>query len=143
MTDAGFVVANKLEVIGGGQIHIDDGVFFVGDSSRVESAMEPNKDALVKPIRESGRREGYVIGPFAFGASERVRQGLKRDQRLNAAAADNLAGTVGGVIGGKTEIQDGSVADLRRRNPIQLISAERFVSVDQAVNAVVLEIQVA
>src|SRR6266567_3855239 len=143
MTDAWFIVADKLEGIGGSQIHIDHGVFFVGDSSRVESAMEPNEDALVKPVRESGRREGYVIGPLAFGASERIRQGLKRDQRLNAAATDNLAGTVGGIIGGKTEIRDGSVAELRRRNPIELIRAERFVSVDQAVNAVVLEIQVA
>src|SRR6266568_18594 len=143
MTDAGFIVADKLEVIGGGQIHIDHGVFFVGDSSQIESAMEPNKDALIKPVRESARRKGYVIGPLAFGARERIRQGLKRDQRLNAAATDNLSGTVGGVIGGKTEIRDGSVAELRRRNPIQLISAERFVWVDQAVDAVVLEIQVA
>ena len=118
MANVGFIISDKLEVIARAQGHINDWIFLVGNSSQIESAMEPDKDALVKPIRKSGRRKGYFTGAFAFGAGKRIGQRLKRDQRLNTAAADNLAGAVSRVIGRETEIRDGSVSKLGRWNQI-------------------------
>src|SRR5712691_6448579 len=118
MANVGFVVSDKLEVIARAQCHINDWIFLVGNSSQIESAMEPDKDALVKSVRKSGRRKGYFTGTFAFGASKRIGQRLKCDQRLHTAAADDLASAIDRVVRRETEIRDGAVSELRCWNDI-------------------------
>src|SRR5262249_35292693 len=51
--------------------------------------------------------------------------------------------SVGGIIGRKTKVRHGSVANLSCRDPVKFIGTEWFIRVHQAVDTVVIKIQIA
>src|SRR5882724_8184349 len=123
MTDIRFIVANELEIPSGCQIHIDERVLLVGNSSLVEFSVESHKDATVQTLWKSGRGESNIVRPLTFRAREWVRQWLKCNQRLNAPATNNRSSSGGGVISGKPEVRYRPVPNLCRRNPVKFIRA--------------------
>src|SRR5436190_396720 len=143
MANAGFIISDKMEIVGGGQVHIHQRVLLVGKATLAKFSVEANENAVVKARRKSGRRKGNIIGAFALGAGQRVRQRLKGDEWLDALAPDQGASPVGNVIGRKAEIRDDAVADLRGGNQIKFVRTERFIGINQTVNAIVSEIQIA
>ena len=60
MADVRLVVANELEIVRRGQIHIDQRIFFVGDSSQIEAAVKADENSGIKSIGKSGWRKGVL-----------------------------------------------------------------------------------
>ena len=104
--------------------------------------MESEKDPRVHALRKARWREDDVVGALAFVSGEGIRDGLERDQGLNAGAADSCAGAIGGVVGGETKILR-QPAEVGSGDEIQLVRAQWFVGVNQTVNPVILKVQVA
>src|SRR6266576_1957355 len=105
MTDFRFIVADKLEITSGCQIHVHKRVLLVGNSSLVKFAVEPDKNAMVQALWKRRRGKSNIIGPLAFRAGEWIRQRLKRNERLNTAAAHNHPSAVGCIVGRKAKIR--------------------------------------
>src|SRR5256885_11796540 len=122
MTDIWFVVPDELKIIGRSQFRKNERVFLIGDAPQSPLAMEAYENAVIERGRKSGRGEGDLIGTLAFGASERVRQRLKREERLDPATAHDLSRAVLSVIGGEPKVRDRAVADLSGGDEIYFIS---------------------
>src|SRR6266853_1997243 len=118
MPDIWFIITDKLEIVSCGQVHIDERVLLVGDSSLVEFSVESHKDATVQTLWKTQRSKSNIVRPLTFRAREWVRQRLKCNQRLNAPATNNSSESVGSVISGKPEVRYRPVPNLCRRNPV-------------------------
>src|SRR5687767_11179179 len=92
MTHAGFVVADKVEVVGGGQVDENNRVFFIGQAGLGPFAVEANEDAVVEWLGKCARSKGDVVWSFAFRTIRGIGQREECDQWLNARSTDNRAG---------------------------------------------------
>src|SRR5882672_5451142 len=142
MADVRLVVADELKIVGGGQVRKDNRVLLVRDAGQRPSPMETQENAVIECGRKSRRCEGEVIGPLAFLAGERIRQRLKRKQRLNTAATHHLSCPVLRVVGREPKVRDRAIADLSSGDEINFVGAKRLIRVREAVNPVVVKIQI-
>ena len=139
MTDARLLSFDKVKIRARGWVRIDDRIFLVVRASGVEPAVESEKDPRVHALRKARWREDDVVGALAFVSGEGIRDGLERDQGLNAGAADDRAGAVGGVVRGETKILR-HPAEVASGDEIQFVRAQGFVGVNQTVNSVILKV---
>ena len=82
MPNTRFVIANKLEVVGGAKVRKDDGILLIGKTAQSPLAMEPNENAVIKRRWKARRRKGDVVSALAFGTGEWIGQRLKGEQGL-------------------------------------------------------------
>src|SRR5882724_1347877 len=137
MTDVGFVISDKMKVVGWRpsgrtQVHIHQRILLIGDAAQIKLSMKANKNSVVQTDRKTRGSEGNVIGAFAFRARDWVRQRLKCNQRLNALPADNPSGPIFNVVGGKAKKPHWRHAELGRWYEIQFIRAQWLVGIHQA-----------
>ena len=143
MADVRFVVADELKIVPRGQVRKDERVLLVRDTGQSPLTMEPQENSVIESGRKSRRGEGDLIGTLAFGASERVRQRLKSEERLNAATTHHLSCTVLRVVSREPKVRDRAIADLSGGDEINFVGAKRLVWVREPVNPVVVKIQIA
>src|SRR5690349_16431807 len=142
MADVWLIIGDKLRIVRGSQVRKDDRVLLVGDAGQSPLAMETQENAVIESRGKSGRREGDLIGTLTFGAGERVRQGLKREERLDTAPAHHLSCAVLSVVSGEPKVRDRAISDLSGGDEINFVGAKRLVCVRESVNPVVVEIQI-
>lgn len=138
MADAGLLVGDEMEVVAGGRIGIDDGIFFVCGARAAVFAVEAEEHAGVESVGKAGWRVGDLVWAFALAPGEGVRDWLEHRQRRYARAADEGVGAIGIVVGWKAEVFN-RPAEVGARDDVQFVCAESFRS---TVNTVVFKVKI-
>src|SRR5579859_4550680 len=143
MPNTRFVIANKLEVVGGAKVRKDDRILLIGKPPQSPLAVEPDENSVIKRRWKARRRKGDVVSALAFGTGEWIGQWLKGKQGLDATAADRATGAILGVIRRISKVRDRAGSQLGCGYKVELVGAERFVGIGQAINPVILKIKIA
>ena len=143
MTDVRLTRSSEVKIVRAGQIHEHQRILLVVGAAQIELAVEAEENAVVQSVRERGWSKDDVVGPFALLARERVRLRLKGHQGLNALAAHHGPGAIGSVVVRKAKKLDRGATDVGRPNQVEFVCAQWLIRIHQAINPVVLEIQIA